>query len=47
MSKQTPIRIELTAEQRKQIKDATGEEVSTVEFTVEELEERVAPLRYK
>jgi hypothetical protein len=46
MSKPT-IRIELTPEQKKQIKDATGEDLSTVEFTVQELEERVAPIYIK
>ena len=46
MSKPT-IRIELTPEQRKHIKDASGEDVSTVEFTIQELEERVAPARIK
>jgi hypothetical protein len=43
MSKQKPVRIELTPEQKKQIKDASGEDVNTVEFTIQELEERVAP----
>lgn len=37
------VRIELTEEQKKQIKDASGEEVSALEFTVEELEQRIAP----
>ena len=46
MSKPT-IRIELTPEQKKQVKDATGEDISTVEFTVQELEERVAPVFLK
>jgi uncharacterized small protein (DUF1192 family) len=46
MSKPT-IRIELTPEQKKQIKDATGEDLSTVEFSVAELEERVAPIYLK
>ena len=45
MSKQPSIRIELTPEQRKQIKDASGEELTFVQFTLQELEERVAPLR--
>ena len=46
MSKQTPVRIELTPEQRKQIKDASGEDVTNLEFTIQELEERVAPRLY-
>ena len=48
MSKPQSIRIELTPEQRKQIKDASGEEVFSVEFSIQELEERVAPVaRFK
>jgi hypothetical protein len=39
------IRIELTAEQKKQIKDASGEEVQAIELTAQELEDRIAPLR--
>ena len=38
------IRIELTAEQKEQIKQATGLEIPAVELTAEELEERVAPV---
>jgi hypothetical protein len=41
------IRIELTDEQRKQIKDASGEDVKAIEFTAQELEERIAPLSSK
>ncbi|HSQ30838.1 MAG TPA: hypothetical protein VLN49_13360 [Gemmatimonadaceae bacterium] len=37
------IRIELTDDQRSQIKQASGEDVSSLEFTVEELEGRIAP----
>ncbi len=37
------IRIELTETQKKQIREQTGEEVETVEVTVEELEQRVTP----
>ena len=44
-SKQTPIRIELTTEQKEQIKTASGEDVSTLEFTIQELEQRIAPAR--
>jgi hypothetical protein len=43
MSKQTPVRIELTPEQKKQIKEVSGEDVNTLEFTIQQLEERVAP----
>jgi hypothetical protein len=41
------IRIELTEEQRKQIKDASGEDVKAIEFTAQELEERIAPVGVK
>jgi len=44
MKKDERIRIELTAEQKKQIKDASGEEVSALEFSGQELEERIAPM---
>jgi len=39
------IRIELTAEQKKQIKDASGEEIQAIELTAQELEDRIAPIR--
>jgi hypothetical protein len=41
---QAPIRIELTDEQKEQIKQASGKTVSTLEFTVAELEQRIAPV---
>ena len=41
--KQPKIRIELTAEQKEQVRQALGREVPTLELTAEELEERVAP----
>ena len=37
------IRIELTEAQKKQIREQTGEEVETVDFTVDEVEQRVTP----
>ncbi|HTJ23217.1 MAG TPA: hypothetical protein VL383_12520 [Gemmatimonadaceae bacterium] len=37
------IRIELTDDQRSQIKQVSGEDVPSLEFTVEELEGRIAP----
>lgn len=46
-NKNDRIRIELTKEQRKQIRDAAGEDVSALEFTAKELEERVAPMMLK
>jgi hypothetical protein len=47
MTKDDRIRIELTDEQKKQIKEACGEDVTAIEFTVQELEQRVAPLMWK
>lgn len=42
--KRPSVRIELTAEQKKQIKEASGQEVASLEFTQEELEQRIAPM---
>ena len=41
---QDRIRIELTDEQKQQIKQASGEDVSALEFTRDEMEQRIAPL---
>ena len=38
------IRIELTTEQREKIKSQSGEDVSVLEFTAQELEQRIAPM---
>ena len=38
------IRIELTDEQKQQIQRASGEEVNVLEFSREELEQRIAPI---
>jgi hypothetical protein len=40
-------RIQLTPEQKEQIRTATGKEAEAVELSVEELEERIAPMRAK
>lgn len=45
-NEQQRIRIELTEEQRKQIKEASGEDVTALEFTAQELEERIAPASF-
>ena len=46
MSKeQKEVRIELTEEQKKAIREQTGQEATAIEFTVEELEQRIAPRR--
>jgi hypothetical protein len=46
-NKNERIRIQLTEEQRKQIKDAGGKDVEALELTVQELENRIAPLIFK
>lgn len=44
MENQAPrIRLALTDEQRQQIKAAYGRDVSSLDFTIQELEERIAP----
>lgn len=37
------IRIELTDEQKKKIREQTGKDARAIELTAEELEERVSP----
>lgn len=37
------VRIDLTEDQRKQVRNATGKEGEALELTVQELEERIAP----
>ncbi len=39
------IRLELTEEQKAQVKAATGKDARTIELGVEELEERIAPFK--
>jgi hypothetical protein len=41
------VKIQLTEEQRKQIKEACGEEISSFEISAEQLEDRIAPARMK
>ena len=45
MPESTPqrIRVDLTPEQKQQIRDATGQDIEAFEFTAEELEQRIAP----
>ena len=43
--KKKPVRVELTEEQRKEMKKDEVKETQAGEFTVEELEERIAPVR--
>jgi len=44
MEQKDRIRIELTEEQKKQIKDASGEDVTALELSPQELEQRIAPI---
>jgi uncharacterized small protein (DUF1192 family) len=41
------VRIKLTPEQKSEIKNATGKDAEAVELSVEELEERIAPVTVK
>lgn len=46
MAKDRPsFRLQLTPEQRDAIKKATGKSAEAIELSVEELEERIAPMR--
>ena len=40
------IRIDLTNEQTQQIKETSGKTVTALEFTVQELEDRIAPITF-
>ena len=44
--KEPRIRIELTEDQKKKVKEVSGEDVSVIELTITELEERIAPARF-
>jgi hypothetical protein len=39
----SPVRIKLTPEQRAMVKNATGKDAESLELSVQELEERIAP----
>jgi hypothetical protein len=43
MADSKKIRIELTSEQKDKVRRATGRDAETIELSVEELEERIAP----
>jgi hypothetical protein len=43
--KKDTVRIELTDEQKMQLRQITGREGNAIEFNVQELEERIAPTR--
>lgn len=40
------VRIELTNEQKEQLRQQTGQDAAAIEFTVQELEERIAPTAF-
>lgn len=42
-NKKSTVKIELTDEQKQQILAETGTDASAIEFSVQELEERIAP----
>jgi len=42
-SPKEPVRIQLTPEQKALIKNATGKDAETLELSITELEERIAP----
>ncbi len=44
-SEKKNVRLQLTPEQKDMIKNATGKSADAVEFTVQELEERIAPVK--
>lgn len=43
MAAKDKIRIQLTDEQKRQIRQSTGKDASAIELSVEELEDRVSP----
>jgi uncharacterized small protein (DUF1192 family) len=45
MTTRPNIRITLTPEQKEEVRKATGKDAEAVELSVEELEERIAPMR--
>ena len=44
MTTRPNIRITLTPEQKEEVRKATGKDATAVELSVEELEERIAPM---
>lgn len=41
------VRIELTPDQKQTVRNATAKDAEAIEFTVQELEQRIAPLYIK
>ena len=46
-TKSNSVRITLTPEQRAMVRQATNKDAEAIELTVNELEERIAPIRLK
>jgi hypothetical protein len=44
-AKNEPVRLKLTPEQQNEIRKATGKNAEAIELSVEELEERIAPIK--
>jgi hypothetical protein len=44
--KKTPVRIQLTEEQRAKLREETGQDAAALEISAEELEERIAPVTF-
>jgi uncharacterized small protein (DUF1192 family) len=44
-NKKDTVRIELTDAQKQQLRETIGQEANAIEFSVSELEERIAPMR--
>ena len=42
-----PVRIKLTPEQQNEVRKATGKNAEALELSVQELEERIAPITLK
>jgi hypothetical protein len=42
--KKETVRIELTDEQKQDLRNKTGQDANAIEFSVQELEERIAPV---
>ncbi len=45
MTTNPSFKISLTDEQKKAVREATGKDAEAIELSVEELEERIAPMR--
>ena len=45
MTANPSFKINLTDEQKKAVREATGKDAEAIELSVEELEERIAPMR--